>query len=88
MANNHIDSDSPEIEAALVSAEQYIQKLNFIKGNQVTQQAENLIEETKAEVDKILLSIAKNYWIVKTKPRRARLITRTLCFNAQRLIST
>ena len=49
----------PEIEAALVSAEQYIQKLNFIKGNQVTQQAENLIEETKAEVDKIYSALQK-----------------------------
>ena len=49
----------PEIEAALVSAEQYIQKLNFFKGRQVTQQAENLIEETKAEVDKIYSALQK-----------------------------
>ncbi len=44
----------------------------------MTQQAENLIEETKAEVDKIY-SALQNYWIVKNKPRGAYLLqVRTL----------
>ena len=49
----------PEIEAALVSEEQYIQKLNFIKGSQISNQASQLIEETKAEVDKIYTALQK-----------------------------
>ena len=49
----------PEIEAALVSAEQYTQRLNFIKGSQISNQASQLIEETKAEVDKIYTALQK-----------------------------
>ena len=49
----------PEIEAALVSAEQYTQGLNFIKGSQISNQASQLIEETKAEVDKIYTALQK-----------------------------
>lgn len=49
----------PEIEASLVSAEQYTQHLNFIKGKQVSDQASNLIEETKTEVDKIYAALQK-----------------------------
>lgn len=49
----------PEIEAALVSAEQYTQRLNFVKGSQISNQASQLIEETKAEVDKIYTALQK-----------------------------
>ena len=49
----------PEIEAALVSAEQYTQRLNFVKGAQISNQASQLIEETKAEVDKIYTALQK-----------------------------
>ena len=49
----------PEIEAALVSAEQYTQGLNFIKGSQISNQASQLIEETKVEVDKIYTALQK-----------------------------
>ena len=49
----------PEIEAALVSAEQYTQGLNFVKGAQISNQASQLIEETKAEVDKIYTALQK-----------------------------
>ena len=49
----------PEIEAALVSAEQYTQRLNFVKGSQISNQASPLIEETKAEVDKIYTALQK-----------------------------
>ena len=38
----------PEIEAALVSAEQYTQRLNFVKGSQISNQASQLIEENKS----------------------------------------
>ena len=48
-----------EIEAALVSAEQYTQRLNFVKGAQISNQASQLIEETKAEVDKIYTALQK-----------------------------
>ena len=81
MANNHTIR-FPEIEAALVSAEQYIQKLNFIKGNQVTQQAENLIEETKAEVDKIYSALQKLLDSEKQNRAELDLLQRALCFNA------
>ena len=49
----------PEIEASLVSAEQYTQRLNFVKGSQISNQASQLIEETKAEVDKIYTALQK-----------------------------
>ncbi len=49
----------PEIEASLVSAEQYTQRLNFVKGAQISNQASQLIEETKAEVDKIYTALQK-----------------------------
>ena len=49
----------PEIEAALVSAEQYTQRLNFVKGSQISNQASQLIEETKVEVDKIYTALQK-----------------------------
>ena len=49
----------PEIEAALVSAELYTQRLNFVKGSQISNQASQLIEETKAEVDKIYTALQK-----------------------------
>ena len=49
----------PEIEAALVSAEQYTQRLNFVKASQISNQASQLIEETKAEVDKIYTALQK-----------------------------
>ena len=49
----------PEIEAALVSAEQYTQRLNFVKGSQISNQASQLIEETKTEVDKIYTALQK-----------------------------
>ena len=49
----------PEIEAALVSAEQYTQRLNVVKGSQISNQASQLIEETKVEVDKIYTALQK-----------------------------
>ena len=49
----------PEIEASLVSAEQYTQRLNFVKGSQISNQASQLIEETKTEVDKIYTALQK-----------------------------
>ena len=49
----------PEIEASLVSAEQYTQRLNFVKGSQISNQASQLIEETKVEVDKIYTALQK-----------------------------
>ena len=49
----------PEIEASLLSAEQYTQRLNFVKGSQISNQASQLIEETKAEVDKIYTALQK-----------------------------
>ena len=43
----------PEIEAALVSAEQYIQQMNFIKAKQAIDNAEKLLGETQTNVEKV-----------------------------------
>jgi len=49
----------PEIEAALVSAEQYIQRMNFIKAKQAISQADQLIDETKNSVEKVNKALEK-----------------------------
>ncbi|AZP05115.1 septation ring formation regulator EzrA [Jeotgalibaca ciconiae] len=43
----------PEIEAALLSAEQSIQQMNFVKAKKATENAEKLIGETNSSVEKI-----------------------------------
>lgn len=43
----------PEIEAALVSAEQQTQRMNFIKAKTAIDEAEKLIDETKMSVEKV-----------------------------------
>ena len=43
----------PEIEAALLSAEQSIQQMNFVKAKKATENAERLIGETNSSVEKI-----------------------------------
>lgn len=49
----------PEIEAALVSAEQYIQRMNFIKAKEAISQADQLIDETKNSVEKVNKALEK-----------------------------
>lgn len=49
----------PEIEATIVSAEQYIEKLNFIKASQLTKQINELIDEAKKDIDKIFNALQK-----------------------------
>lgn len=49
----------PEIEATIVSAEQYIEKLNFIKAAQLTKQINELIDEAKKDIDKIFNALQK-----------------------------
>ena len=49
----------PEIEAALVSAEQSIQQFNFIKAKQAIENAENLISETETSVGKVNKALEK-----------------------------
>ncbi|QIK51047.1 selenide, water dikinase [Jeotgalibaca porci] len=49
----------PEIEAALVSAEQSIQQFNFIKAKQAIENAENLISETEPSVGKVNKALEK-----------------------------
>lgn len=49
----------PEIEASIVSAEQYNNRMNVVKTRQIIEQAETLIEETKTEVDKIYAALQK-----------------------------
>lgn len=49
----------PEIEAALVSAEQSIQQFNFIKAKQAIENAENLISETETSVGKVNNALEK-----------------------------
>ncbi|MGP6138847.1 septation ring formation regulator EzrA [Jeotgalibaca sp. A127] len=49
----------PEIEAALVSAEQSIQQYNFIKAKQAIENAENLIQETETSVIKVNKALEK-----------------------------
>ena len=49
----------PEIEAALVSAEQYIQRMNFIKAKQAISHADQLIDETKNSVEKVNKALEK-----------------------------
>jgi len=49
----------PEIEAALVSAEQYIQRMNFLKAKQAIAHAEQLIDETKSSVEKVNKALEK-----------------------------
>lgn len=49
----------PEIEAALVSAEQYIQRMNFLKAKQAIAHAEQLIDETKNSVEKVNKALEK-----------------------------
>ena len=49
----------PEIEAALVSAEQYIQRMNFINAKQAISQADQLIDETKNSVEKVNKALEK-----------------------------
>jgi len=49
----------PEIEAALVSAEQYIQRMNFIKAKQSISQADQLIDETNSSVEKVNKALEK-----------------------------
>lgn len=43
----------PEIEAALVNAEQYIQQMNFMKAKQAVESADKLIDETQPNVEKV-----------------------------------
>lgn len=43
----------PEIEAALVSAEQQMQRMNFIKAKTAIDEAETLIDDAKVDVEKI-----------------------------------
>ncbi|MDE1547912.1 septation ring formation regulator EzrA [Jeotgalibaca caeni] len=49
----------PEIEAALVSAEQHIQRMNFIKARQAVENADKLIDETEVSVEKVNLALEK-----------------------------
>ncbi|MGP6146930.1 septation ring formation regulator EzrA [Jeotgalibaca sp. A122] len=49
----------PEIEAALVSAEQSIQQYNFIKAKQAIENAEKLIQETETSVIKVNKALEK-----------------------------
>lgn len=43
----------PEIEAALVSAEQHTQRMNFVKAKTAIDEAESLIDDVKVDVEKI-----------------------------------
>ena len=49
----------PEIEAARDSAEQYIQRRNFIKAKEAISQADQLIDETKNSVEKVNKALEK-----------------------------
>lgn len=49
----------PEIEAAIVSAEQSIQQFNFIKAKQAIENAEKLIAETETSVIKVNKALEK-----------------------------
>ena len=49
----------PEIEAAIVSAEQYTERLNFVKASQTTKLANEMIDEAKVEVDRIFSALQK-----------------------------
>ncbi|MGY3724336.1 septation ring formation regulator [Granulicatella balaenopterae] len=49
----------PEIEATIVAAEQYITKYNFVKAKQTIKEANELIDETKKDVDKVYSALQK-----------------------------